>query len=106
MNDPVAALNVGLGNVGAVNHDLAALRHDLYTLAVNGLGLAKLHHVLRHHVACDYVVGENSDQFLFVFRLEQIFQGPGRQLGKCLVGGRENRERSRSLEGFDQASGF
>src|ERR1019366_10245107 len=98
VNDAVATLDVGLGHVRAVYHYLAALDHDLHFLAVHGLGLTQLDHILRHHVASDYVVGEDGNQLLLVLGLEQIFYGSSRPFRECLIGRREDGKRTGSLE--------
>jgi hypothetical protein len=44
------------------------------------------------------VIGEDGDEFLFIFRLQQIFDGAGGKFGEGVVGGGEDGEWTLALE--------
>ena len=105
VNDPVRGLDVSLGDVRVVDHDLATLRHDLHAFAVDGFGVVHLDDILGEHFSGDYVIGEDRDEFLFVLRLEQFVDGSGRQFGEGFIGGSEDSEWAGALERIHQAGG-
>lgn len=49
------------------------------------------------------MLGEDLCELLVVLRLQQVFDGTGRQLGEGLIGRSKDRERTRSFESGDQA---
>jgi hypothetical protein len=52
------------------------------------------------------MVGEKCHQLFLVLRLEQVVDGACGQLGECFISRREDRERSGTLQGCDEARGF
>ena len=52
------------------------------------------------------MVGQDRGELVLVLRLEQALHRPGRQLGEGFVGGGEDREGARALQGFHEAGGF
>jgi hypothetical protein len=48
------------------------------------------------------MIGEDLDQFVLVFGLQQVFDGACRQFGESLIGWCENREGSIPLQRFDK----
>ena len=102
MDHAVGGGHVGLDDLGVVHRHVAVLNLDAQFLAVDGLGLHRLH-VRRHDLAGHDVVGQNGHELLLVLRLEQVLERARRQLREGLIGGSEDREGPLALQRLDQA---
>ena len=103
---PFDGRDVGCSHGRVVDLDGAAVDLDVDHLAVDGLGFIDARHVRGHHLSGDDVVGQDLGELVLVLRLEQVLHRAGRQLGEGFVGGGEDRERARALQGVDEAGGF
>src|SRR5579864_4681778 len=93
VDDSVGANDIRLGDVGVVDHDFAALGHDLHVFAIYGLGLMQFHHVLGHDLSRHHVISQDRHQLVVVLRFQQAIDRAGWQLGECFVGWSEHGER-------------
>ena len=86
--------------MGVIHHHGIAGRVHGNHLAVHRLGFIQLDDVS----CCDFtghdMVGEDRYKLGLIFRLQQIVDGAGRQLGKSRIGRREHGERTGTLQGF------
>ena len=102
VNHTVGSRNVGLRDVGVVNHH-AAVHGEGERVAVDGGGFHAIGDVGRRDFARHDVVFENFSE-----RVETFACGEIRQvdvgIGKGLVGRCEDGERTRALQGFQQTS--
>ena len=100
-------------DIGPVDLRFSIFYGDLSRVAV---GHAEFHAIFQEicpqRGSCDVIL-QNATQFVFVFRLQQVFQSTGRQFGKGIICGCKNRKRPRigqhiqvlgSYYGFDQSS--
>mgnify|MGYP005625707085 CR=1 FL=1 len=106
VNDSVGSLDVGLDHLGFVDHQGFAGRLDRNFRTIDGFGGIELGGFLRLNLAWYDMIGEDINEFLLVFRFEKSFDGAFGQLGKSVVGWGENRERTFTLKGIDQAGCF
>ena len=105
MDDAILGLDVGTGHGGAANGDLAIFNNDRSEATGKGLHFfaVQAHGGGGWNSALDHVVLEDFDQLVFVFGLGEVSQSCGWNLCKGFVGGSEDGERTRALEGFNQA---
>ena len=101
VNDAIGAGNVGLHDSCVVDHDGGTVDFDANVLAFNGLGGGELDDVSGHDFAGDDVIEQDVLELGGV--LEKRVDGAGGELGKSLIGGSEDSERTSALEGVDES---
>ena len=92
----VACSDVGLNDICSAGFYLTLIHLDGEFLAAHCLGIA-CRDICCHDLARNDVVGKHGDQFLFVFRFEQVVDRSLWELGKSFVCRCEDREGSRDF---------
>ena len=103
MDHAVGGSDVRHRDDGAV-HFRTTVKGDGHFGTIDGRGFHAFDQISRHHFARNNVVGQDGDQFVLVFGLEQIFDGAGGKCGESSVGRREYGERTFALQRLNQAS--
>ena len=101
VHDTVGGLVVRGGDLGLVDIDLGVVDDDADLGALDGLDVLERLEVLGLDFAGHDVVGEDGLELLDVLRVEDVGEGLGRDLGKGLVGRREDGERAGTGKGVE-----
>ena len=71
----ITTFDVSLHDISVVDLYFAIGDNDVDLTPLNCLGVLQLNHVSSHHFAGHNMIGENGDEFLFVFWLQQRVNG-------------------------------
>ena len=105
VNDTVVGCDIGGHDCRVVDHH-AFVEIDLDLATLYRLGRHVVRQVRRHHFSGHDMIGEDGDELVLVFWLEEIFHRTRRKSGKGFIGRRKNGKRPLTLERLDQTGGL
>ena len=104
VNDAIRGWDIREDDLDTVIQEyFSVLNLDADILAEDGLGAHQFDYVCSHNLARYCMIEQDIRELLLVLGLEQAFDGAGRELSECIIGGGEYCEWSRTLEGGDKS---